>query len=180
MECVRSLYWNDTVVEPSHGRQICKGIKMLIKQTRCNSWFKPHEICIALYEPYAEEMACWHATERNRYHFLLCWQSLCKWVLTPDTYAQCLYSNKNPTVKCDIWEKKSFSNLTTQLLIWWLFLQCRFNAHALCNNTLGLVGPFHGHVITARWTQFRELWPHLNTSGVPSFYCISWFRCPCL
>ena len=66
---VKSLYWNYALLRLRHKRQICKGIKMLIKQAGCNSCFKPHEICIARYEPYAEEMAHWHATEREQGSF---------------------------------------------------------------------------------------------------------------
>lgn len=83
--CVKSLYWNYAPLRLKHKRRICRGIKMLIKQAGCNSCFKPHEICMAPYEPYAEKMARRHATERNKDHFMLCWESA---VLTPDTNAQ--------------------------------------------------------------------------------------------
>lgn len=90
--CSKSSRWSmwsvcieSTSSTDRHKRWICKGIKMLIKQTRCKSCFKPHEICMALCEPYAERIAHWHGTERNRDHFMLCWESV---VLTPDTNAQ--------------------------------------------------------------------------------------------
>lgn len=82
---MKRLYWNYALLRLRYKRRICKGIKMLIKQAGCKSCFKPHEICMALCEPYAERIAHWHATERNRDHFMLCWESV---VLTPDTNAQ--------------------------------------------------------------------------------------------
>lgn len=117
-----------------HNRRICKGIKMLIKQAGCNSCFKSHEICMALYEPYAERMAHWHATERNRHHFTLCWESV---ALTPDANAQpshpCMKSHlKNDLIKNSLSDTLTLLSATEAFRKHMFvrdvaFLQSRFN-----------------------------------------------------
>lgn len=85
-------------------RRICEGIKMLIKQAGCNSCFKPHEICMALYETYAGRAARRHATERSRDHFTLGWAGCdCNpWHKWPSVNS---LHGKKPIDKCDVWLK---------------------------------------------------------------------------
>lgn len=59
--------------ELRYKRRICKGIKMLIIQAGCKSCFKPHEICMALCEPYAGRivaLTC-HREEQGSFYALL-------------------------------------------------------------------------------------------------------------
>lgn len=59
--------------ERRYKRRICKGIKMLIIQAGCKSCFKPHEICMALCEPYAGRivaLTC-HREEQGSFYALL-------------------------------------------------------------------------------------------------------------